>query len=79
MKTNKFLWAWQENKPIPDITMTRQRLSTLMHAWRRSKTQGRRNFEFKLISRTVEKRIYSVSTIGYYSEDKAYVHVICEV
>lgn len=77
MKTNTFLWGWQEYAPIVDKSMTRERLVKLMRAWRRSTTQGRRNFEFKLISRNAEKRIYRVSTVGYYcNEDVATVHVI---
>jgi len=76
MKTQNFLWAWQNTAPIVDRTMTRERLAKLMHAWRRSKTQGRRNFEFTIVSRSAEKRVYRVSTIGYYNNDAAFVHVI---
>lgn len=77
MKTQNFLWAWQNTTPIVDRTMTRERLAKLMNAWRRSKTQGRRNFEFTLVSRNAEKRVYRVSTVGYYNNDAAFVHVIC--
>lgn len=76
MKTQNFLWAWQNGEPIADKTMTRERLVRLMRAWRRSTTQGRRNFDFRLISRNAEKRVYRVSTVGYYNDDASFVHVI---
>lgn len=76
MKTQNFLWAWQNHEPIVDKTMTRERLAKLMRAWRRSKTQGRRNFDFRLIYRDAEKRVYRVSTVDYYNNDAAFVHVI---
>ena len=75
------MWGWQNYEPSVDKSMTRERLVRLMRAWRRSTTQGRRNFEFKLISRNTEKRIYRVTTTGYVNEDIAFVHVLnnCEV
>lgn len=76
MKTNSFMWGWQNYEPSVDKSMTRERLVRLMRAWRRSTTQGRRDFEFKLISRNAEKRIYRVSTTKYVNEDVAFVHVL---
>ena len=70
------MWGWQNYEPSVDKSMTRERLVRLMRAWRRSTTQGRRNFEFKLISRNTEKRIYRVTTTGYVNEDIAFVHVL---
>jgi len=75
MKT-AFLWGWNDYPMREDIAMNRQRLARLMRAWRRSRTQGRRNFEFRLVSRQSGRRDYFVSTRGYINEDRARIAVI---
>lgn len=75
MKNTSFLWGWQTYAPTLDATMTRERMARLMRAWRRSKTQGRRNFVFACVVREPGKRVYRVSASGYRSEDAATVVV----
>lgn len=64
MKTN-FLWGHLGKEPIVDKLMSRERMARLMRAWRRSKTKGRKDFDFRLVSRKPGERIYSVSIAAY--------------
>lgn len=68
MKNTNFKWGWRDSAPSDDHLMTRERMARLMRAWRRSKTQGVRNFEFKLIARANGRREYYVSAPAYRGE-----------
>ena len=76
MKQTSFLWGWQTYAPSDDKAMTRDRLARLMRAWRRSKTQGARNFTLSCVAREKGRRTYCVSTRGYRNEDAATIVVI---
>lgn len=65
MKKNCFLWGWNGYAPTVDKLMTRQRAARLLLSWRRSKTQGQRNFSLCKIG----PHHYNVSAIGY--DDRA--------
>lgn len=60
-KETKFMWGWKDYAPQPDPHMTRERAARLLRAWRRSATQGRKNFYLKRIG----KGIYQVSCRTY--------------
>lgn len=70
MKTT-FLWGWNHYQPQVDKTMDRPRMARLMRAWRRAKTQGKREFDFRLVKRENGNRQYTVSTTRYYPADFA--------
>lgn len=76
MKNTIFYWGWQSYAPTPDKTMTRERMAKLMRAWRRSKTQGRRNFDFQIVDRKPGARAYVIATTGYANQDVAKI-IIC--
>ncbi|TXG96140.1 MAG: hypothetical protein E6R08_10225 [Nevskiaceae bacterium] len=44
MKSTTFRWGWESYAPQVDGQMTRMRAARLLLAWRRSRTQGLRNF-----------------------------------
>lgn len=43
-KPAAFRWAWNDFDAWADPSMTRDRAARLLRAWRRSETQGRRDF-----------------------------------
>lgn len=63
-KESKFLWGWKEYALQPDTSMTRERAAKLLRAWRRSSTQGRKDFFLKRIG----KGHYKVAAPGYKDE-----------
>jgi len=65
MKSTKFQWQQFGREPQDDPLMTRCRAARMIRAWRNSKTQGRRNFTLNC-SRMADRRVYNVSTVGYY-------------
>lgn len=60
-KESKFLWGWRDYNPLPDPAMTRERAAKLLRSWRRSRTQGRRDFLLQRIG----KGHYRVAACGY--------------
>lgn len=64
MKSTNFKWAWGDHEPQADKTMTRERAARLLKAWRRSKTQGARNFTLQRITHG-HTRFYVVGTTQY--------------
>ena len=60
-KETKFLWGWKHYEPQPDPSMTRERAAKLLRSWRRSRTQGNRDFNLQRKG----KGIYLVSARGY--------------
>ena len=68
MKTNKFSWAWGDHEATLDKSMTRGRAARLIRAWRRCTTQGRRDFELKLV-RTSDANWYCVKTRKYINDE----------
>lgn len=76
MKNTVFFWGWQSYAPALDKTMTRERMARLMRAWRRSSTQGARNFDFRILDRKPGARAYVVATTGFANQDVATI-VIC--
>ena len=67
-KVTAFKWAWGDHEPQADKFTTRHRAAALLRAWRRSKTQGSRNFSLSLI-RAHGCKFYRVSTTKYRNED----------
>lgn len=67
-KANRFFCGWKEYDWQADISMTRERMGKLMRAWRKSRTQGHRNFALQKIG----IHSYKVYAIGY-EEDWHYV------
>jgi hypothetical protein len=63
MKT-VFFAGWKEYNWQPDPSMSRERMAKLMKAWRRSRTQGYRNFSLEKIG----THGYRVEAIGYKNE-----------
>lgn len=63
-KSTEFFASWRDYSPQADPSMTRARMALLMRAWRRSKTQGARNFK---LERTGPHH-YRVEAIGYRGE-----------
>lgn len=76
MKT-VFYWGWRNNTPTEDKLMTRHRMAKLFRSWRRSKTQGSKDFDVKLIKRECGKREYVVNANAY--KDESAIIVISEV
>lgn len=55
-----FLWGWASCPATPDKLMTRDRASKLLRSWRRSKTQGHKDFLLKRVG----KGYYVVKAMG---------------
>lgn len=68
MKQNTFKWAWGDHEATTDPLMTRARAAVLLRAWRRSKTQGRRNLSLQCVRRP-DAKFYCVSTTQYVNND----------
>lgn len=71
MRKTIFSWGWGNYDPLPDPRMTRDRMARLMRAWRRSRTQGNRDFDFRLVKRGASERVYRVHTTRYFPVDSA--------
>lgn len=74
-KQTTFKWAWGDHEAQIDKSMTRSRAAKLIKAWRNARTQGRREFDLKVIRRS-DCRCYCVTTLKYINDD-AGVLVIC--
>lgn len=64
MKKSQFLWGWKDYEPQPDLIMTRERAAKLLRAWRRSRTQGVRDFSLQRLG----KGHYRIAARGYEDE-----------
>lgn len=67
-KQNSFKWAWGDHEPQKDPSITRERATKLLRAWRNSKTQGLRNFDLRLV-RAHGLKFYLVKTTKYINDD----------
>lgn len=75
MKQTNFKWAWGDHEATPDRSMTRERAARLLRAWRRSRTQGIRNFDLRCLRRD-GVRFYLVNTTQYRAPQDTGVMVI---
>ncbi len=67
-----FFWAWRGYAPQPDTSMTRERAAKLLRSWRRSRTQGHRDFSLQRVA----KGNYRIAARGY--EDDYGIMVISQ-
>ncbi len=74
-KQTNFKWAWGDHEAQIDKLMTRQRAARLLRAWRRSKTQGQRDFTLRVIRRS-EGRFYCVNTTQYRNNDSGVLVIL---
>ena len=72
-KKTTFLWGWRGYEPTLDPTMTRARAAILLRAWRRSRTQGHRNFSLKCVKRVAGEHTYRVEALDYVNETSTLV------
>ena len=68
MKQTHFRWAWGDHEAQVDESMTRERAACLLRAWRRSRTQGQRDFALTCVRRQ-GTRFYCVRTTKYINDD----------